>query len=237
MVLQDIFDQLVSGEFRKHALGGSRSASKTISPDDYYVVIPAINLSILELHKRLPLRVDSVTVKEYTNVTMYVLEPKYAESNSSSEPYKYILDSRYMPFKGRVLTIDHVFDMGGHELPLNDNNDLHSLYTPRHNVVQHPYPREGYTFDVKYRTCIDPIPVKLEIDPILVDIDIPEFAMTPLLAHIQSRVDIGMIRGENIQADVQALMRFETACQLIEKQSLIKTDSYTNTHIHDFGWK
>lgn len=244
MVLQDIFDQLTSGELRKTKLGGSREIGKTISEDDYFIILPAINAAILAVHKRLPIRTESVTIVHYPHITMYKLDKRYARSNTTSTAkYKYIDDSEWMPFNNNVLSIQHVYDMGGHVLPINDKNDLDTVYTPNHNTVQYPYPNDldpskvsTQTFDVVYRASIDPVPMNFEGDPEDFELDMPYYAMDPLLAFIQSRLEIGMIRGENVQAEFAALSKFESACILIEKQSLITTETYTDTKVEDHGW-
>ena len=245
MLLKDIFDNLTSGELRKIKLGGSREIGKKINAEDYPLIIPAVNAAILELHKRLPIRTESATIEHHPAISMYKLEKWYAQSNTNSTAIvKYIADSVYMPFNENVLVIQHVFDMGGHVLPMNDRNDVNSVYTPNHNTVQYPYPNDlvpsrmsTQTFDVVYRASIDPIPVDFDGDPSTVYLDIPFYGLQAMLAFIQSRLEIGMIRGENVQAEFAALNKFESACKLIESQSLITTEAYKNTNVRDYGWK
>lgn len=237
MVLQDVFDQLTSGELRKTKLGGSREIGKTISEDDYFVILPAINAAILGVHKRLPLRTEEITIIEHPAIATYKLTKRYCNTNTSSDAwFKYIADSRWMPFNPNILSIQHVFNMGGHILPINDRNDLNTVYVPNHNTVMFPYPRENYTFDVVYRASINPVPMDFTGEPKDFELDMPDYAMDALLAFIQSRLEIGMIRGENVQAEFAALSKFESACILIEKQSLITTETYTDTKVEDHGW-
>lgn len=237
MYLEEIFQHLTSGEYRKIKLGGSRSIGSEILPEDYHIVLPAVNLAIYETHKRLPMRTESVTIQQYSNITFYRIHSDFAQTNTESDMrYKYILDSKFFPYQDTLITVNHVYDMGGHVLPINDRNDLDTVYLPKHDTVQLPYPDNRYTFDVEFQATLPKIPISEDIDPKTYVLDLPTYALQPVLAFIQSRSEIGMIRGENIQAEFASLTKFETACQLIEKQSLIKPEGWSNTRIHDHGW-
>lgn len=237
MKLIEIFDQLSTGELRTVALGGNRNPSKTIGTEEAQLIIPPLNLAIQELHRRLPMRTDVVTIDEHPAVTMYPLTSKYSQTtgNKDNVYWLHIADSIYFPFKDNVISVMSIYNYEGRDMPINDQDDMDSFFVPAHNVVQHPYPRIGGHFDVVYRATVPLIPK--DANPEEYEVDIPYWGLPPVLAYVNHRVGYGMIRGENAQAHQAALIQFEMACQAIEAAGVIHTSVASRDDIKRGGWE
>lgn len=236
MNLGAIFDGLTTGELSKVALGGARTEDYKIKVEDYKKVIPAINMAIMEIHKRIPLRTETIMVALSNHITLYKLKREHAVTNADTRFTKYLLDSCESPFNPKVLRVDNVTDAQGNDYPLNEQNNRSSLFTPTHNVVQHPYPLEGGYMDVHYRTSICEIPRAFDGDPYCYELDIPDFILAPILTYVQARLEVGMVRNENAQAQYALMGKFEQECEILKRSDLVVTNAAMNTNIHDNGW-
>ena len=121
MYLNELFDQLTYGELSQLEYGGVDNEG--ITQEDHKRILPHINLALTELHKRFLIREEEVTIRCYDHIETYVLDSKYAATNTeSTEPYKYIHDTVFEPFVDNVLRIEKVFNEDGQELFLNETD-------------------------------------------------------------------------------------------------------------------
>jgi hypothetical protein len=148
-----------------------------------------------------------------------------------------LLDSIHAPFRNTMIAVDQVYTQTGNALSINDTADPDSVFVPRHNVIQYPYPESDRKIEVVYRATIPNIPSNLTaVQAQAYDVDIPYYALTPVLAYVQARLTSGMVRGENSQAEQIALIKFEQECQFIEREGLSSGPQYTRSDIQDEGW-
>ena len=83
MKLQTIFDQLIHGELSQLFIGGAET-SDVIVPDNYPKVISYINMGLLELYKRFPLRLKELVIQQNEGIGTYILDSNYAVANNES---------------------------------------------------------------------------------------------------------------------------------------------------------
>jgi len=233
MKLSDLFEQLTYGELSSVFMGGVDNIG--IEPDKYNQIIPHVNLGLIELYKRFPLRTEEVIIKLYDQIQVYYLEWKYAQTNTeSTEPIKYIDDSIYQPFNSNVLKIDSVHDEDGQELFLNDTNEYWSVHTPSYNSILIPYPDSENSLSVLYRAG----PKKIEItnlDPTTQDVDIPPGLLEPLLFYIAGRVFSNLNSDGKVEGNTYT-QKFEQAIKQIELSGLYKRDNTSNLKLPKQGW-
>lgn len=233
MKLQEIFDQLAYGELSQVALGGEG----TISEKDYPKLISHINLGLLELHKRFDLRREEVHIQQYEHIQTYVLDTKYAQTNTdSTEPVKYIMDSTFEPYEGNALKIERVFNEEGYEFILNDDSDYTSLHTPGHLSILVPLPEPTASLLVEYRASLPKIPLT-GINPSEYEVDLPITYLEPLIYYVAGRVFApltDMSIGANDGATYMA--RFEQSCLKITEMALVNKSNNLNDKFRRNDW-
>jgi hypothetical protein len=235
MKLQEIFDHLISGELSLIEYSGFEG-NTSIQTEDYFRIIPHINIALVAIYKRLPVKVNSVTLDLQSNLSLYKLDAKYAQSNiSSTEPIKYISDSTMYPFIGDVLKVERVENEVGVELPLNNRDNALSVFTPTYNVIEHPYPITGNTIHVTYRASHPKIDINSSNLPDL-ELELPDMLLEPLLMYIGSRLSVGL-SGDTVNGEKERyLAKFEAACVSIERNSLLHRENFDNVKLEMNGW-
>lgn len=233
MLLSDVFDHLTYGELSQVAVGGRDSGG--VQLEDYPMVISHINMGVIELYKRFPLKLSQVIIQLYSEIGTYYLDSKYAESNTSStEPKKYIMDG-VQPFDNDVLIIDSVYDEDGQELPLNEEEMTYSVFTPTYNSIQVPFSDEANAINVVYRAA--PARISKSItDPTTVDVEIPYQLLDPLLLYIGSRVH-SSLNLDNASAEANNYyQKFEASCNKVLELGLSIVNQHTNVRLWRDGW-
>lgn len=238
MLLSDIFEYLSYGELAQVSLGGGGTHETGINAEDYPKLVRNINMGLIELHKRFPIKQDEVLIQLYSHITNYRLHKDFAESNlASTEPYKYIKDANLrVPFQQDVILIRHVYDELGDEFPLNDLNDTVSLYTPQQDILQVPFPDNENTLSIIYRAG----PIKINhiglSRPELVEVDLPDQFLEALCAYVAFRIFSSLNLGEGNAEANSHYGNFERSCALIKNEGLYVADTNQNTKFGDGKW-
>lgn len=218
------------------ALGGSEYSG--ILPENYHKIIPHINLGLGELHKRFLLKTGQVTIQQYDHIQQYFLDPRFAKSNTTSiEPYKYIMDSVYMPFDNAddVLAIENVFDENGIPYILNDSTNAYSVFTPSYNSVQVPFADGANVMTVEYRANHKKLTNKGD-DVLAQRVDISITYLEGLLNYIAARY-LSTIGTQESSADsINFMNRFEMSCAKILELNLAVRSNDSNEKLDMRGW-
>jgi len=234
MLLHDLLNQLTFGELFQLEIGGNNELG--IQPVDFPKVIPHINLGLIELYKRFPLKIDEVIIEQYDQIQTYYLRSKYAQSNiESKEPIKYIADSIYKPFKDGVLRIETVYNELGEELFVNDNSKQWSVFTPSYDSIQIPMSVTGNAFTVGYRASHEYIH-STALDDKTYEVDIPVGLLEPLLLYIASRMYASLNFDGSGNEGMSYYQKFEAACNQVEKQFLYIDNNTPNMKLDIAGW-
>lgn len=224
MLLSEIFDYLAQGELRNLAIGGDGAG--TIPEVHRPTVIGHINLALTELHTRFPLKERELYLQQYDHIEFYKLSSQYAESNeTSTEEYKYIVDSVDAPFTDDIIRIETAFDEVGNEIPLNDYTQDTSVFTPAYNMVQIPKPvGENVTVFI-YRANHRTIPVDTT-DPTLVEVDIPFTFLEAVMFYVAYRAYSNRTGNEGQAMSSTYKIKYEAACEFLQQHNAAN-DSYT----------
>lgn len=234
MLLSEFFDQLTLGELAQVSIGGKPKGE--ISQSDYPTIIGHINLGLTRLHTRFLIREDELFIQQYDHIAEYVLDPKYAQTNTgSAEPYKYIADTVANPFLDNVLRIERVYDENGAEVPLNDSQVENSVYTPNYRTIQIPTANSNNSISVVYRGNHPKID-RYTIDLSAVSIELPPSFYEALLYFVASRVHAPMGPTELGSESNNYFMKYEAACQTLERYNMLHEDNETNTRLEMNGW-
>jgi len=238
MLLSDVFEILTYGELAQLHLGGGGEDEVGIDPVNYPKIIRNVNMGLIELHKRFPIKQNEVNIQLYSHITDYILHSDYAESNTAStKPYKYIMDATMLePFDDDILLIRHVYDEVGDEFSLNDLNDTTSLYTPQHNILQVPYPDNENTLAVIYRAGPKKINHVGFSEPENTELELPDQYLEALTAYVAYRLFASVNLGEGNAEANSYYAKFETAVAVIKDVGLYIADTNQNTKFGDGEW-
>lgn len=234
MKLSDIFDQLTHGELSQVFIGGGETQG--ITEENRAAIIAHINLGLTELHKRFFLKEGKVKIIPQEGRLTYLLDRKYAKSNERSTETKYIDDSE-RKFTDDLLKIETVLDHKGCEFPLNNKDEPFSVFTPTYNMVVLPEDHDSEYVTVVYRANHEHLDdMAAMYPPEMVDVNIPQSHLWPLLLFVASRVmnPIG-INNEFHEGNNYAA-KFEEACQRLEQQNYQVDTLNSNTRLERGGW-
>lgn len=240
MLIAEIFDYLNYGALSQVSLGDSNASG--ISEESYPALVSHLNIALLELHKRFPLRMREVDIKLNTAITEYKIEAMYSIVTgivSPETPVLYLLDTLEKPFINKLLRIERVFtsnaDIEG-EYPLNDYANSISLYTNAFNYLTVVSPNDTDILTIHYRAAPTRVAIA-KFDPDTQQIHIPETLVEPLLYYIAHRVhgSIASIDGNTSEATMY-LQKFETSIRQIKIDGLIENINTTSIHAKTNGW-
>lgn len=236
MRLQDIFDQLSSGEFSQLSIGGA--AQGVIDETNYAKVLGHINLGLVALYRRFNLKEGQLVLRLQANQTTYKLNSAYAvNARRSTEPVRYIIDTVDEPFSDDIIKVERVLDEQGVSLPLNDASDPTSVTTPSTKALFVPEDIDLQDLTVVYRAMHPKITVGLGyFDPTRVEVQLPDTHLAALLYYVASRVNnpIGVVN--EFHAGNTYAAKYEAECAELEGKGLQVDLTPTNTRAQRGGW-
>ncbi len=234
MNLNSLFEQLAFGELSQHRIG----KEGRINPADYPTVISHLNHGLTLLHSRLPLQHKELTLLQFDQITEYRLDPKYSVSaDDDSVDYKYILDTVEKPFKDDLIRIQSAFDGEGVNVPINDEYDETSWFTPNPDTIQIPFPVEGNVSAIMYRANHAKIPLDTT-DISSVTVEIPAVLENALAAHIASRAYVSL--GNQTSAALSSYYSgiYQNEVMMVERLNLLQSsENSSDVKFENGGWK
>ena len=240
MKLIDIMTDLTYGELSNIFMSGFSPFDPESEPDPkkYAQLVAAVNMGLNQLYKEFFLRSEEHYVELYEQLSTYKLHSDFAQTNvASTEPIKYIADTADNPFQDNVLRIEEVYDEDGVKLPLNDETEDLSVYTPRYNIIQVPYPEDGMTISVQFRATHPKI-VYTDIntfDPDTIEIELPNSLQEALSFYVASRM-IRPLGGERVVESDNLMNLFKESVQVTKTEGLEVQGETLGSKFEDRGW-
>jgi len=235
MKLQEIFTQLSSGELADIHMGGFDFGG--IQASDNAMIIAHINLALMELHMRLPIRLNKLLLLLDPNKNQYLLDKRHAKSNPTQGYDKYIEDTAGLDeFKDEVLKIDRIYNScTGKQLPLNDEHALFAFNTLNANTLQVPIDYPDDNILVSYRASTAYIPEDADISTY--EVDVPRMYLLPILYFVGSRVFTNHIDGDgSSNTGVAFMQRFDLAIHNFKQSNLVTHVQEQSDKFHMNGW-
>ena len=229
MQLSELLQRLCEGEFSGLAIGHQVDGSPL---DEHYAkIVRHVDMGLLELHKRFPLKIKEIFIQQYDQIQKYKLSERYAESNSdSNEPVKYLCDSRFNKFTDSgFLRIDTLFNELGEPVAIDDIGQQYSMFTSSHDTVQVPYPDNANSFIVHYKAGHPLLPTD-RVDG--VEVDLPYTHLEPLMFYVASRA----LASLNPEESNNYLMKFENSCMKLTQLNLAYTMNTPPEQFARGGW-
>lgn len=227
MTLDEIITDLQYGELSSHGM-----FLDTLSVGDKDKLIAHINICLTELYTRFPLLTKEFTLIQYSNITEYWINSKFAKTNTqSSEPYKYILDSDKYPFIDDLIRFECIYDEMGDEVIINNSTECNVTATPAMDMLQIPDPIDTNAWFVSYRAN-HPV-VTRDTKTLL----LPTNFKPALLAYVASRVYSGSSSQEHSVLSATLFQKYELFCQQQEAFGMVnKIDNEFNHRPCLGGW-
>ena len=220
MKLSEFFELLEYGELANLSLSGGIDDEKGIREEDYPTLVSHINLGLSDLHTKFNLKEREVVLQEYSSITHYELDSKYAVTNTSStEPVKYILDSETSVFNDDVLRINSAFNEIGEELPINDEYQPNSIFLNGYRTIQIPYPVDTNTIFIMYRA--NHAKLDVQTPDLNAEIELPAYCIEALLSYVASRVHSQRTSQEAQGAAVNLMAKYTLICDQIELRNML----------------
>lgn len=220
MNLQEVFDQLSSGELSQLSLAGPNGGP--LQQGSWPGVINSVNLGLTALYKRFNLKQDS----------------KALTLNAALENY---------PVGQRdVLKLLRVQTDAGFDVPLNDALDDYSCFTPSPRVLRVPQVLRVPTSETpeEYRTTSLLVTYQANhpwLDPELsapemVELELPDTHLQALLYFVASRAynPIGM--GQEFNAGNTWFAKYEAECRSLENEGMQADRMVGADRLRRGGW-
>ena len=226
MLLKDILDELVNNELGNIPDGKPQWATGTFN---YKRLIQCVSLGYVELHKRFSLKKESLLIHPQEGITVYVLDPKYAVSNTASSEDKYIMDSAENPFTGNLAKIDSIYDVEGEEVAFETTKFGDEIFLKNYRTLIIPKPSVFPELNLMYRAIPSPIVLQNEGELATYEVDLPYTYLQPLILFAAGRAYTN--RGaENDTNNESAIYfaNFEQACMQIVASGLTDTENSVN---------
>lgn len=217
MTLQDLFDQLAVGELSQVAV----SEGGTIGLENQKKLLPQINLGILELHKRFPLREQTITVNKSTdrNMTFGIDEPTFlkVEKVFGPDPRKPGCEKEYL------------IDKEGHP---------ESVFIPVWNAVMIPRNLPNGHYRIQFRAKHDPIEVLWleELGADRLDLPIPPTHVYALELFIASQFMTAMGFDGEMHEGNNYTNKFEQAINQLTLKGFHRQINTEADNFRDSGW-
>jgi hypothetical protein len=249
MTLQDIFDALKHGELAFLKVG------ELETPEEKEKVVSHINLALLDLHKRFPLRSKRIKLELEPEIYEYNLKNKFDKTRQqTSNSSYYLMDDKYSEYEEDVLKIERVLDKDELQLPLNDETTdnqiaifnhfnpgvqrdgvVGSFYTPFFNVLRIPKDFTDEFVYVEYRAGHPRIHLKEESNPCNIDIDLSPIFLEPVLLYVANR-EFRSLNTDSKQESTDYMNLYELACKRISDMGYYIEPNRTNYKLDINGW-
>ena len=234
MNLQDFCKKLANGRLSNTSMVED-SGGLIIKVAHRTKVIDAINEGLIRLYTRFILNEKDVVISLRDHITAYRLNSLYSETLYPQDGVEipYILDLPGEVFVNDVIKILAVYDNDGCELPLNNNTNCKSVFTPKFDTVQVPEPKTGKLMNVVYQAKH----ILLSIGEPLEEITLPDTLYGALEAYVAHLLFADINSDDSkIRSDKQ-LIRYEQICsEVVATDITSSTTIQSNVKFHKRGF-
>ena len=194
--------------------------------DDDNVILEMINLGLIELYKRFPLKVDEAIITLVDGRDVYSLDGNDANVQMGNTDYMSIV-AAYGEVNVYDLSIGEV-----KELPINEEDNILSVNTVGWNSVQVPASLSGNYVSIIYTAA----PKYLTIADISDSIPVPPQMVEALLHYVGYRAH-SAVDGEINSENTTHYTRFEASCNRVLALGLFgQDDMYMTNRVKDRGF-
>jgi len=221
MTLLQLLKELTYGELAQLKIGALIPGEFQSEPDPskYEQLMTHVNLGLTEIYKRFFLLSKEIYIELHAEITTYVIASRFAQTSTSAEDPKYIMDTPAAPFLDDILKIEEVYNEVGVKLPLNDTSEALSIFTPSYRSIQVPFPEDNITYALQYRANHPTLIYTLGMDPASVELMLPHSLHEALLLYVASRA-FNSLGGDGGVEGNTYYTRFELSCDQVNDLGL-----------------
>lgn len=233
MNVEELFRRLSYGELSNLFLGSEGTGA--IPEEKQPKIVQYLNEALLRLYSRFVLSEKNLVLRCSDHIINYRFSSAFALSNPDRKPFvtPYIQDKVDEPFLDDLIKVLSVHTIGGCQVPLNDNGDPCSLFTPQPAMLQIPKPVEGEVLAVIYQAK-HPLIDYGNTDAL---VDIPPVLEHPLRAYIAHLAYTHMNGQENSAKAAEYLATYEMLCSEVIERDLVNSSLSTTTYkLHERGF-
>lgn len=179
MILQDIVNAAKYSEL-----------SSTALKDNTDAIITFINLGMLELYKRFPIKTREATYNVGSTTSLYSLPPNFMY------PIAVYGENKEGDLDAEI------------KIPINEDGNDQSIFFPNHYQVQVPSAIEGSKVSVIYVSKPD----SYTVDSLSSEVELPETLVEALLHYVGYKAHLG-IRGDGQAENNAHYIRFDASCK------------------------
>jgi hypothetical protein len=231
--VNELFQQLSERELS--SLSMALEGQGSIREAEHPKIIGYANDAMKALYSRFILKEDQVVIECIPERTMYPLKSQYAVNGgvaeSESNPH-FIIDTEDKPFTEDVIKLLKAYEVDYGEIPINDTDHSHSVFTPFITTVQVPSP-DGKTIAFIYQAK----PELISVSELATDIQVPFVLEDALRTFVAHRVFQHMGGKENAVRSGEFLGQYESICEEIKQADLVYSSiSSTGLKFTDRGF-
>lgn len=233
MNLEQLFTDLSYGVLSNLSLSADGSGS--IQEDKQPQIVLYANEGLLRLYSRFVLLEKDVLIEMVEHITNYHFLKKFTESahDPAKDHYPYIKDLIQEPYEEDMLKILAVYNSLGQKVPLNDNERIDSVFTPRDKVLQVPRPINGASLSVLYQAKHP----KLTVEDLEAEIQLPIVLEGALTAYIAYKVFSSMNTDVSSAKAQEHFQIFGNICDEVEDRDMVNSSVVTtNARFGKRGW-
>jgi hypothetical protein len=236
MRLSDLFGMLSTGELSNLTLGNDGAG--TIKAGKEQQVVNYINEGLLRLYGRFVLKEKELLLEQIPHQTSYELVPKFARSYvpvspEVAEPIYYIHDTPQLPFIGDIIKILAVFNDCKCPIPLNDESEHMSVFTPQANLLQVPCVHPGRFLSLIYQARHPKLTTDLNSI-----VELPDILVGALTAYVAYKAYSHMNTEVSTAKAQEHMSLYESVCaDAVDKDLINATVSTNNLKFSKRGWR
>lgn len=228
-----VMQNLTFGELEQHAVGGYSAGE--MDEADYPKVMAAINRGINQIQQDLSINENAVRLRLIEGILTYPIHSRHSIANGT-DPIRYVDDSTHAPFEDDILRIQQIYNKEGVELPINTRNRAETVYVPQHNVIQHPFVKEGDVLGVVYTRFTRPVEVATKAAAVATYLPIPDYTLAALYAYVGGVMSAGITTNQEIGDSNNAMAKYEGIIAKLKYTPAIPSDHFENTNLTDRGF-
>lgn len=147
MTFAELTQRLALGELRQTGAVEKNNPSE-IKEEYRPAILNHTNQGLTALHSKFVLSLREVMIETSVGVSTYFLRKEFAQTNETSVPLKYIVDSEGAPFEEDIIKILDAYDANGDVMFIDDLEEDNSFFTVQYDALQIPDALLGQRFAI-----------------------------------------------------------------------------------------
>jgi hypothetical protein len=226
MTLQDIFDQLESGEFSHLGILGDDGKLEASS---YPKTINNINLALTNIYSRFNLSTKEVVIKLRNAKSTYDLRVNYSGNELYAPKPDYVYGKEGNTYVNDVLKILEVYNECGEKFLLNEEDSDCKLFTPSPTVLQVDTVIQDAMLFVIYDAGHFKIPTVIDTETVpaanALFLELPDAFLQAVLYYVAYRIHMNRLKEGSAVMAAQMKNLYEQECNQLDTWGLTNSDT------------